>query len=395
MKKLVLSLFTFLIVSSVYAQTKFPLTIICSEMEADVYVNNRLYTKTTPNLQIQLPPAVYSIKIAKAGFNEFNSNVKVKAGGTVLSVDLQPLSAPAQIKGPTPLVPTFPLNIVSNVPGAQVFINDQFKGTTPFGQNVIGGGHYNIRVSAPGYSDFTQTVTVKSPTQLNVMLQGSSSQLIISSNVAGADVYINGNLAGKTPFQAQVPQGSYNVLVKAPGYLDFNQSVVVGGGQNQVNAMLQGMSYQVNFDANVRGAVVFLNGQQYGQTPCAANLNPGTYSVAVRAPGYVDYQAQISVNGPQALNVALQPQTAPWQFAVPNALSNRDIKPGSMDNGMQLWIDGAPQPEIAGPIFSSGQLTPGRHTIRFVSGGLSVETQVDIQAGKAYTFEPFMGITIK
>jgi hypothetical protein len=402
MKKLFAALVALAIMGTAFAQTKFPLFINCSEMGADVYVNNNLYTKTAPNLKIQLPPAVYNIKISKLGFLEFNANVTVKATstGNVLSAVLQPApiaQAPATIGSPNKIVPSFPLRIASNVQGAQILIDGVMVGTVP-NEVQIKLGNHEVRVVAPGFMDFVQNVDVKGLVNLTANLQGQNQQLIVQSNVQGASVFINGNLAGTTPFQAQVPAGSYSVQVKAPGYSDYSQNVVVGSGPAQVNATLAGLSYQVSVDANVRGALVFVNGQQLGQTPLTTALPMGSYVIIVRAPGFLDYQAQFAVNGPQAIKATLMPQSASWQLKVPDSFVYKDT---GKDNGngkdrgnrplyiVQLWIDGQLQDGTAGVIL------PGRHVIRLVSGGLMAETQIDVVAGKAYSFEPSIFINVK
>jgi hypothetical protein len=465
MKRIVLAVIALLAIGSAFAQTKFPLTIICNVMDADVYIDNNLYMKTSPNMVIQLPPTTYNIKVAKAGFNEFSASVAVKASrsGTTLNVNLQPLAAPQTISPAQSLLPSFPLNVTSNVGGAQVFLNGKFSGTTPFGSRVI-GGDYEVRVTAPGYQDFFQRLRVRNPTQVNAQLQSTGSQLTVQSNVNGADVYINGNPAGKTPFQAQLPNGSYNVvvrapgfsdfsqsvvinggnfvvnatlqgmsqqlsvlsnvngaevfingnpagrtpfaaqlpagsyalMVRAPGYMDFNQSVVIGNGPAQVNAMLQGLSYQVSIESNIRGALVLVNGTQVGQTPFVSMMPMGNYAILVRAPGYSDYQAQIAVNGNQSINAFLQPMLASWQLRLPEGILNREGRQGqSRDRDIQVFVDGILQADARGPIAAAGQLAPGRHVIRIVSGGLAIEGQVDVQSGKSYVFEPFAGINAK
>jgi hypothetical protein len=302
MKKAFLTLATLVLLGTAFAQTKFPLVIVCSEMGADVYINDKLYTKTVPNLEIQLPPAVYSIKIAKVGFREFNQDVTVLAQsqGTILNAMLQPFRAPAQLGAPSTLLPMFPLNVTSNVPGAQVYINGNPVGQAPYGQNVV-GGTYEIRVTAPGYSDFQQRMNVRSPTQVNAMLQGFSSQLSVSSNVDGAEVVINGNSAGRVPFVAQLPMGSYMVLVRAPGYLDFQQSVVVGNGGVQVNAFLQGASASWQFRVPEGFAYEKGKGQRQGarlwidgvpQNDFAGQMMPGRHVVRF-ALGDLSAEAQV------------------------------------------------------------------------------------------------------
>ena len=53
-----------------------------------------------------------------------------------------------------------------------------------------------------------------------------------------------------------------------------------------------------------------------------------------------------------------------------------------------IHIDGA---SVKG---TQGQFFPGRHTIRIVSGGMAAETFLDAQAGRVYTIEPMLGISI-
>ena len=393
MKRIFLALFALLAIGSAFAQTKFPLTIICNVMDADVYINNKPYTRTTPNLVIQLPPNTFNIKVAKAGFSDFNANVTVARSGTTLNVNLQPLgAAPAQVAPAQTLLPSFPLNITSNAGAAQVFLNGNLAGATPFGANVI-GGTYEIRVTAPGYQDFFQRMNVRSPTTVNAQLQSLGSQLSVNSNVNGASVLINGNPAGQTPFSGTMPNGSYTVVVRAPGYMDFSQNIVINGGPLQVNAMLQGQNQQLSVQCNVNGADVYINGNPAGKTPLGAQVPQGSYTIQVKAPGFSDFSQNVVVgNGPAMVNAFLQPMLATWQLRLPETMRNKDSK--SRDS-IQIWIDGAPQNVVQGPIMAAGQLTPGRHVVRLAAGGLFSETQVDVQVGQAYTFEPFIGISVK
>jgi hypothetical protein len=402
MKRILLTALALLTLGTAFAQMKFPLFINCSEMGADVYINNKLYTKTVQNLTIQLPPAVYQITIAKAGFNEFRANVNVQASSrnNVLSVQMQPVQAPAQLPAPRLLVPTFVLNVASNVAGATVFLGAQPSGQTPLGLNLP-RGRYDIRVTAPGYTDFVQQVDLSGPMTVNAILQGSSQTLSVNAtNIAGADVYINGNLAGRTPFQAQVPSGSYQVVIKAGGFFDYAQNVVVGASSVQVNAALQPQAFQVAINSNVQGALVFLNGNQAGQTPFAAALPPGSYNLVVRAIGYLDYQAQIVVTGPAAVNALLQSAMAGWQLVLPEfrfapgegeKLDARGLRPRLV----RVWMDGEEQRDLPGPVAASGQVAPGKHKLRLEFAGFVTELQFDAAAGGSYTLEPSLGLRVR
>ncbi len=373
-----------LVASAAFAQTKFPLTITCNEMGADVYINNKLYTKTTPNLKIQLPVATYSIKIAKAGFNEFSATVSVTNRGAVLNANLLPLAA--QVPPPTPFLPHFPLNVTASVRGAEVLIDNVYAGQAPLGKEVVGGTH-EVVVRAAGYAEFRQRVQVKGPVQVNAVLQPLGATLSVNSNVAGAEVIINNNPAGRVPLSAQVPPGSYSVTVRAPGYLDFNQNLVVNG-PTQVYATLQGMSYSLSISANVQGAEVLINGNPVGRAPYSTQLPPGSYALTVRAPGYLDYSQTVAVNGPLQVNALLQPALASWQLVLPEGLTNRDLKGGHWAQ-IQVYVDGVLQKG------QNGLMPSGRHLVRIVSGGLSYEAQIDFQPGRSYSLEPSFGFTVR
>ncbi len=297
------------------------------------------------------------------------------------------------------------LTVKCNVTGAQVYVNGRLAGyTQPNFSQLLASGSYEITVKAKGYRDFKTTVRIsRDPVTVNAVLGGGqvvpppqvhNYSLSVSSNVNGAEVYINDALAGRTPFSSQLPQGSYKLVVKAPGYDDYTQNVVVRG-PTRVNANLQGMNYQVSIAAaNVRGATVFVNGAQAGHSPYKGFLSPGSYTVTIRAPGFIDYTVQLNVNGPESINAVLQPLTATWQFSIPDGFVNRDIRQGQ-SRQIQLYLDGVLQAESNGRIFASGQMSAGKHRFRLVIGGMSIETQVDADAGRSYVLEPFIGINIK
>jgi len=346
------------IASFASAQAKVPLRIMCNVSGAQVFLAGQLVGTTAPNLMLNLRVGNYPLRVIKPGFNDFNQVVNVDGDGTTVKVMLQ-----AQARGDGPALNLNDGNMQQPAPEGRDLNRQSDSAPAPINNFERKGPVPNVIV-APQVMNF---------------------DLAISSNVNNAEVIINGNPAGRTPFQAQVPAGTYALKVRAPGYLDYNQNIVVGNGPAQFNVALQPLGYQVSVNSNVQGAAVLVNGQQLGQTPYATTLPPGTYSIIVRATGYLDYQGQLSVNGPQQVNANLMPATASWQLSIPAALLNHQ----GQRRGMQFLLDGAPQDG------TSGQILPGRHVIRFVTGDLAVETQVDIQAGRAYVFEPSLGINVR
>jgi len=247
--------------------------------------------------------------------------------------------------------------------------------------------------------------------------------LQIYCNVSGAQVYLAGQLIGNTNpnLFLNVRMGTYSLTVAKPGFMRFDTMVTVGQGGAQVQANLgtpgggmapntipvpnnipapppppQIFNYGLTVSSNVNGAMVFINGNQAGQTPLTAQVPAGSYTVLVRAPGFLDFNQNVVVgNGPAQVNAFLQSMIATWQLVLPDNVRNRDFRPEQFREGIQIWIDGARQDTAPGPIIASGQLTPGRHVIRLVAGGLSSETQIDVQAGQALNLVPFIGVNVQ
>jgi hypothetical protein len=439
------------------AQSKGALVVQSNISGAQVYADGRLIGNAIPNFTILLPPRTYSIKVSKAGYRDFLQTITLTSAGVTIQANLVPLGQ-AVTPPPAPLPPPkaagVNLSVNSNVNGSEVYLSGNLVGRTPLAIQC-NPGPYVLMVKANGFTSFTQNINLTANAQFNVTLTPSMSSLSVNANVQGADVLINGNLAGRTPYSAQLVPGSYNVIVRMAGYNDFSQTVNVSGaaqvnanlvpmmsslsvnaniqgadvlingnlagktplsvqlvpgsytvtvrmggyndysqtlnvsGASQVNANLTAMNFPVSIDSGaVRGAQVFLNGSMVGLTPFAGTLAPGSYNLVIKALGYADYGTQLQVNGPQNVAISLVPQMATWQLVVGVELRGMDLKQNQASS-LQIFVDGELQRS------TSGQIPAGRHILRVVSGILSAETAFDAVSGRNYSFEPFMGLSLK
>lgn len=128
--------------------------------------------------------------------------------------------------------------------------------------------------------------------------------LVISSNVRGADVYLNGKRVGKTPHKATpLTVGRYQVKVVKAGYETFEKNVDVTGTSHTLRADLKPADLKraaaaFRVESNVLGATVALDGQTRGTTPVAiAELAPGTYELVVSAAGYKTHSETVDYSG--------------------------------------------------------------------------------------------------
>jgi hypothetical protein len=289
------------------------------------------------------------------------------------------------------------LTVIASEGPAQVILDGRLLGVgNPRLVAQVAPGDYELVVRKPGLPEFRQRITIGAAgltvnAQLGAVAPApvvvpQTFTLTVNSNVAGAQVSVNDTAIGNAPAAATVQAGNYNIKVNAPGYEPYSATVTVNGNMTHT-ATLKALAYRTTINANVAGAEVFFNGVKAGTVPFQADLVQGSYNLKVTAPGYQDYTAGISVSGSQTINVNLIPLFATITVNVPAQMLNRGIdNPASR---LELYVDGT---RVNG---LSAQVQPGQRTIRIASGGLSMETVVNLQPGRSYTIEPSFSIIVR
>ncbi len=219
---------------SVNAVSKFPLTIGGNVSGAQVYLNNAIIGRI-PATALTAPGS-YSLRVAAPGYQDFTSTIQMSAAPLNMNVNLMPL------------IVKYALAVSANVGGAQVYLNNAPVGQAPV-TLTVDAGTYAIRVTAPGYQDYSTVLAVNSNTSHNAVLQSQMLQLTVNANVAGAQLYINNALAGALPFASQLMPGTYNLRATAPGYIDASATINLTRNDT-VTLNLQGGMATVNITFN-------------------------------------------------------------------------------------------------------------------------------------------------
>jgi uncharacterized membrane protein len=133
------------------------------------------------------------------------------------------------------------LTVTTNADDATVFLNERSLGPSGTTFANIAPGTYRVRISAPGFADYTTNVTVRAgaTVNLNVSLNAQRLPLTVRSNVEGALVFIDGRQAGTIrngAYTTQVARDGYEIVVLAPGYrAGVTQVQIQNGGSVTVN----------------------------------------------------------------------------------------------------------------------------------------------------------------
>jgi hypothetical protein len=155
------------------------------------------------------------------------------------------VAATAPSQRAVPPVESGRLLVRSTPAGAAVILDGQKRGITPLALGELAFGAHKIEISHPGHGTRQQRVTLSErrpersvdvklrPTSVPVPAQAaaatnSTGSLQVSSRPSGAQVFVDDNLIGTTPFVvSDVATGSRRLRIELSGYKIWTTSVQI------------------------------------------------------------------------------------------------------------------------------------------------------------------------
>jgi hypothetical protein len=133
---------------------------------ANVYADGVYVGQTSaahPLTFTQVRPGTHTLLISKTGYQDYTATRTVVAGQNY-DIDVTLVAVP----NPT----TGSISVTSSPSGAEVYLNNVFRGLTPIALDSITPGAYTVLLKLSGYSDWTSTaqVTAGQSTQLTATL---------------------------------------------------------------------------------------------------------------------------------------------------------------------------------------------------------------------------------
>ncbi len=164
--------------------------------------------------------------------------------------------------------------------GASVSLDGEIIGRTPLRNLEIEPGEYVLSVEADRYQSDSQTIVVLGRQQENdfaITLEQAWAEVSFSTNPAGAEVQLNGQALGLTPYTAEILQGEHEVTLKLAGHKAWQDDLEIIAGENiqLSNIALERADGLVFIRSQPSGANVTINGEFRGQTPLEVALAPG------------------------------------------------------------------------------------------------------------------------
>ena len=290
---------------------------------ANLFIDDK-FSGITPTIIDTVTGAKVSVKLTKEGYRDKIVDIQLKESGVAQmgDVELPFVNEMVHISTTLELLPPGQLEIASEPPNAEVYIDEELKGKTPLKLENIAAGKHRLRFHLEHFDDVTKSVEVISDKTVTVECK-LGGVLVVTSSPPGAKAYLGQvhpgrptsvgktagtsplkqdvrggpTLVGKTPLvTGQIPPKSHYLKLSMQGYVDEIRAVVPTSGITEIQVRLVKKTGAIAVDSNPPGAVIHLDGKKRGITPTVLyGLPIGKYDLKLTKSGYDEWSGQIQI----------------------------------------------------------------------------------------------------
>ena len=191
-----------------------------------------------------LEPGSHTYHVASEGYEPQTERIVMRSERMMKTISLRSVKSS--------------LTVNSSTPGASIYINEEYKGTTRW-QGVLNSGTYLLEARMEGYRSAKQTVTLGKQEERNVTfpaLQPIYGSLMVDYEPVDADVYVDGKLLGKSPnLFTKVFVGTHELKVVKEGFASHIEKVTISENrQASVSGKLDRQINSVSISSSSSGA---------------------------------------------------------------------------------------------------------------------------------------------
>lgn len=290
------------------------------ESGAQVSVNGNPAGMVTPCEIPSLPSGEHIISVRKEWFMPSSKTITMSDGeNQTLNFEMQP---------------NYALLNVAVDPDAEIYVNDQLKGTGNW-EGRVGAGWQIIEVKKEKHASETKKIEAKIGESYNLRVTPKpiTGSLSVQTNPHDASIELNGKYYGTTPVNLNdLLIGAYQLVLSKTGYGTVTREV--GITENQVTKVSESLQQgaTILIKSTPLGGAVTINGKSYGKTPATADLTFGTYKVQVELNNNKTEQTiEVKPKGAVEFNILLAQKvrfkTNPWGARISVDLDDKGETP--------------------------------------------------------------------
>ena len=190
------------------------------------------------------------------------------------------------------------LSFASTPAGADVIVDEEIVGQTPFTAEILEGRH-DIRVKLAGYKPWQESVNVIANQAMDfsgIMLELADATVFLASDPPRANATVDGVYKGLTPVElAMTPGKTSTVKLFKQGYQSASRSLQVASGEEKrILVKLTAELVEVEFKVTPKDARLLINGQTQDSANLTLELPAKKHLIEVRKEGYVSYKTSIT-----------------------------------------------------------------------------------------------------
>ena len=199
----------------------FETVTLTTDADSEIWINEQ--QRGTGSWTGDLGTGSYIVECRKPNHRTTSETITVSPGMSVTKISLK---SPQPINGV--------LSIMSAPGNAEVWLDGENIGLTPIYLPQILIGSHTLKLSKSGCSDWTGNVNVAEGqiAEINATLQ-SGAPVTFTSNVSGAQLYLDGVLLGPANGTYDVAFGSHTIVCKASGKKDLTKNITIS--QTDIN----------------------------------------------------------------------------------------------------------------------------------------------------------------
>lgn len=312
----------------------------------------------------KVAPGEHTLKLSKPLYYSVVKEIDLEAGQLHdLSFDLKPNFGS--------------LSITTDPPGATVSLNGkQAMSKSPTTVPFLQSNQYEVTVSLPEYRDHSEMITISDEveTKMDIKLTPAFGWIKLSSNPAGAEVVIDGNIVGSTPIQSlKLPSGEYLLVVRTEYYKEHHEMIMIHDGETLDRDIDMIADFgRLSVQGFPEGAKIYVDDEYRGKVPSIIEpVAVGPHKLTISSGKHYkpyEHEAFISLNDVTGIQVSLK--------ELSGSLIVSTNPPGA-----SIWIDG--QMEDHKTPATIPKLWLGEHDVVFELDGFAASThKINIEEDK-------------
>jgi len=302
------------------------LSIVSHPAGAEVYLGETFIGLTEEGKPLEITDMLegnYQLKFIRGGFYDWEGTVSVLAK-MERSVKVSLIAKPGS------------MNIYSEPAGAQIFVDNNFMGTTPMSLKKVAEGEHEIRLVKEKFKEWTQRVIVRSfqPTDVKATLEVSPGILTVNSIPPNASIYFKGKYVARTPHTlSNITPGEIVLHVDKEGYESWTTSVIITPNSHEIlDVTLKEKRGTFTVSSKPESAAVYLSAagiiqrEFIGHTPILNyETTIGNYTLEVEKADYFSRQKNLTVLHNKTTDIGVILEEKPGSIYVTTAPQNARI----------------------------------------------------------------------